>query len=186
MTDNMDENRYRQLFFDITDAHKIRTCIQCGTCSGSCPLSNHMDHAPRELFALIRDGEMTAVLKSNTPWYCVSCYQCMVRCPREIPVTDLMYALKRMALETGHAPGSSKMPDFYDAFRGLVEKQGRITETLVMARYGLRHPGDALRQIPLALRLLRRKRLELLPQQVRIATRFSRFLTAVSGRREKQ
>ncbi len=143
-----------------------------------------MDHAPRELFALIRDGEMTAVLRSNSPWYCVSCYQCTTRCPRQIPVTDLMYALKRMAAQTGNTPQDHKMPHLYRAFENLVVHRGRITEPLVMAQYGLHHPGDALRQIPLALRLLKRGRLEWLPQRVRLPRQFDGFLNAVAGGRE--
>ena len=49
-------------------------------------------------------------LKSNTPWMCVSCYHCVVRCPQEIHITDVMYAIKCMAIEAKlyqrfHRPG---------------------------------------------------------------------------------
>ena len=77
----------------------LQTCLQCGTCGGSCPSGPDMDHTPRAVFALVAAGEREAVLKSNTPWYCVSCYYCMVRCPQEIPVTDVMYTLRRMSGE---------------------------------------------------------------------------------------
>ncbi|MBK6710249.1 MAG: 4Fe-4S dicluster domain-containing protein [Chloroflexi bacterium] len=49
-------------------------CIQCGTCGGSCPSGQDMDHTPRQLFAMIRADMRDEVLRSNTPWYCVSCY----------------------------------------------------------------------------------------------------------------
>ncbi len=74
----------------------LLTCIQCGTCGGSCPSGADMDHTPRQLFAMINAGLRQDVLHSNTPWYCVSCYYCTVRCPKEIPITELMYTLKRM------------------------------------------------------------------------------------------
>lgn len=38
------------------------------------------------------------VLQSNTIWFCVSCYCCMARCPKDVHVTHLMYTLKRMAI----------------------------------------------------------------------------------------
>jgi heterodisulfide reductase subunit C/quinone-modifying oxidoreductase subunit QmoC len=136
-----------------------------------------MDHAPRELFALLRDGEIEEVLQSNTPWYCVSCYQCVVRCPREIPVTDIMYRLKQMALESGLAETTNKMPDFYRAFSRLVEHTGRMTDTTVMALYGIKHPVDVARNTGLALRLLKKGRIDILPMKVEKIQNITRLLS---------
>ena len=41
---------------------RLRHCIQCGTCGGSCPSAADMDHTPRELFAMIRAGMRDEVL----------------------------------------------------------------------------------------------------------------------------
>src|SRR3989337_4396957 len=89
------------------------TCLQCGTCGGSCPSGPDMDRTPRHLFAMISAGMRDEVLRSNTPWYCVACYYCTARCPKDIPITDLMYSLKRMAVreklyDDRDAPDSSK------------------------------------------------------------------------------
>ena len=73
-------------------------CIQCGTCGGSCPSGPDMNHTPRAIFEMIRAEMKDDVLRSNTPWYCVSCYYCMVRCPQEVHITDIMYTLKRMSI----------------------------------------------------------------------------------------
>ncbi len=162
----MDEQQLQQLFYEQAGGSQICRCIQCGTCSASCPLTDHMDYAPRKLFALIRDGHMEEVLRSNTPWYCVSCYRCVVRCPQQIPVTDLMYALKEMAWEHNLLPSVPNEPDLYRAFGNVVERYGRITEPLVMAGYGSRHPRDLLSSFPVAIRLLLRGRLDFFPQRV--------------------
>lgn len=153
-------------FLQTPKGMKLLHCIQCGTCSGSCPLAGCMDHAPRELFGLIRDGDMEAVLTSNTPWYCVSCYQCMARCPQQIPVTDIMYVLKQMAAERGLSPAGHKLPDLYRAFSREIEAHGRVSEARVMARYGTRHPLDMLAKAGLGLKLLARGRLELAPRSI--------------------
>ena len=50
----------------------LLTCIQCGTCGGSCPSGPDMDYSPRKLFAMIDAGMKEEVLRSNTPWFCVS------------------------------------------------------------------------------------------------------------------
>lgn len=165
-------------FFDHPDCHKIHRCIQCGTCSGSCPLGAEMDHAPRALFALIRDGEMELALESNTPWYCVSCYQCMDRCPREIPVADIMYRLKQLAIATGRQPRMHKLPDFYRAFAEDVAFNGRMTETHVMARYSLKHPKAAAANTQTAIKLLFRGRLDLMPNRTRQPAQIAALTTA--------
>lgn len=162
----MIDQRLAQEFLKSPKGFKLLHCIQCGTCSGSCPLAGCMDHAPRELFALLRDGDIQAVLTSNTPWYCVSCYQCMVRCPQQIPVTDIMYLLKQMAAERGLSPAGHKLPDLYRAFAREIEAHGRVSEALVMARYGIRHPLDMLGKASLGLKLLARRRLELIPRNI--------------------
>jgi heterodisulfide reductase subunit C len=141
--------------------HRVDSCIQCGTCSGSCPLASEMDFGPRGLFALIRAGDMEPALRSNTLWLCVSCQACTVRCPQEIPVTELIHALKQLALEHGLVPRGQKMPDLYQAFAAQVRSRGRASETMIAARYGLRHPGDMLDKMSLALELLKRKRMSL-------------------------
>ena len=173
----MNSLELKHKFFETPHAKKILRCIQCGACSGSCPMTDQMDHAPRELFALIRDGEMDDALRSNTIWYCVSCYHCVVRCPQEIPVIDLIYSLKQMADRQGLAPVHHKMPDLYHAFSHVVEQYGRITETMVMANYGMRHLLDAVTNIPLAVRLMKRGRIHLLPPKLIQRERIARMLS---------
>jgi len=180
----MDDRRLQLKFYETHDGKDVLKCIQCGTCSGSCPLSDKMDYAPRELFALIRDGEMEAVLRSNTQWYCVSCYQCMVRCPQEIPVTDLMYILKQMAIKQGISPKTAKMPDLYMTFYREVLKKGRLTEAMLMIRYGMKHPTDTLSNAFLAVKLLKRRRLEIIPQSIKEPKRISYLKSADSERTE--
>lgn len=163
----MDHQALLDQFYAHSDSCKIHGCIQCGTCSGSCPLGSAMDHAPRALLALIREGAIELALRSNTPWYCVSCYQCMERCPQQIPVADIMYRLKQMAMAAGCQPRDHKLPDFYRAFADDVGTHGRMTETHVMARYSLRHPKDAMANTATAVKLLTRGRLDLAANRTR-------------------
>jgi len=180
----MDDRRLLDQFFTDPDCRTIRHCIQCGTCSGSCPLGAEMDAAPRELFALIRDGDIDAALHSDTPWFCVSCYQCMDRCPQEIPVTDIMYRLKQMAMAAGCRPRSHKVADFYRALADDIGVNGRMTESHVMARYGLKHPGAAVANTLTAVKLLTRRRLDVLPGRTRRPVQIA-ALTANCRKKDK-
>lgn len=55
---------------------EIRLCIQCGTCTASCPNADRMEHTPSQLIAMARADMRQEVLKSNSMWYCLSCYTC--------------------------------------------------------------------------------------------------------------
>jgi heterodisulfide reductase subunit C len=149
---------------------RLTMCIQCGSCGGSCPSGPDMDHTPRSLFAMIDAGLKDLVLRSNTPWYCVSCYYCMVRCPQEVHITDIMYTLKRMAVEEGLYKESSAAdaPDFSETFIGNVENYGRSFELGLATRFHLsHHPLDMRKMAPMAIDMLRRGRIDLTPNRIK-------------------
>lgn len=151
------------------DPH-LEFCIQCGTCGGSCPSGPDMEHTPRKIFAMIEAGMKEDVLRSNTPWYCVSCYYCMVRCPQDVHITDLMYTLKRMAIKEGYYRESSAAdaPDFSETFIDMVENYGRSFELGLATRYHLRHhPLGAVKMAGFGLGMLRRGRMDLTPTKIK-------------------
>jgi heterodisulfide reductase subunit D len=79
----------------------LLTCIQCGSCSSSCPAVNNMDITPRTLWQLIRWGLRDEALNSRTFWICTQCYACTVRCPRGIITSENMRLLRKWAAEEG-------------------------------------------------------------------------------------
>lgn len=84
---------------------EFNACIQCGMCGGSCPLGHAMDYLPRKIIHLAREGLVEPVLRSTTPWLCVSCYTCAARCPGGLPITDVLFpALRDAALAAGVQP----------------------------------------------------------------------------------
>lgn len=76
----------------------IRQCIQCGTCSTSCPTAYAMDYTPRQVWRLLQLGFVEQVLNSQTFWLCTVCASCQVRCRRGIDIKDAMVALKEWAI----------------------------------------------------------------------------------------
>jgi heterodisulfide reductase subunit C len=113
---------------------KLYGCIQCGTCSATCPVSIYMDHTPRQLMALTRAGFKKEALDSRTIWLCASCYACTVDCPKEIKITDIMYALKRQAIREGVYPKRFPIPVLAREFFKMVRSRGRITESRLVMR----------------------------------------------------
>ena len=145
----------------------LEMCIQCGSCGGSCPSAADMDHTPRMLFAMLRAGMREEVLRSNTPWVCVSCYHCVVRCPQEVHVADIMYTLKSMAIRA-KLYRDSTAPHFSQTFVSLVERYGRSFELGLAARHYLRHfPLRLPGMLPMGFGLLSKERLALRPHAIK-------------------
>ncbi|MFQ3566958.1 MAG: 4Fe-4S dicluster domain-containing protein [Aggregatilineales bacterium] len=157
---------YQEVMAETPHGKRLATCLQCGTCGGSCPSAAEMDATPRRLFALLAAGEDDAVLTSNTPWYCVACYLCMVRCPQEIPITDLLYTIKQKAVERGLYHRESHV-EWSESFVGYVERYGRSFEFGLATRYHLFHqPLTMARKTGLGFDLLRKRRLAPTPDRI--------------------
>jgi heterodisulfide reductase subunit C len=77
---------------------KITSCIQCGICSGSCPMINEMDLTPAQIMLMTLLGQKEELLKSKSIWICASCYTCTVRCPRELDLSKVAEALRQVKL----------------------------------------------------------------------------------------
>jgi heterodisulfide reductase subunit C len=152
----------------IPDGERIRQCIQCGTCTGSCPVSYAMDISPRRVIALYRAGELEPVLRSNTIWMCASCYACTVRCPVGIRITDLMYAFKRVAKEQRLHPKHLAAHALSSSFLRIVNRYGRNHEVLLLLWYAMRtNPLKLIPMIPLGWRLRSKGRIPLAPKGIR-------------------
>lgn len=69
-------------------------CIQCGRCSASCPVAQHMDILPHRVVWELSQGKIAKIQNSNTPWKCLSCFACSARCPKSIDPAALIEAVR--------------------------------------------------------------------------------------------
>lgn len=178
----MPENSKHPSFYDrlvaaTPDGEILAQCLQCGSCGGSCPSGPDMDTSPRQLFAMVMADMEEEVLSSNTPWYCVSCYYCTVRCPQEIPITDLMYSLKQMAIQAGKYRQADHV-DFSNSFIGNVERYGRSFEFGLATRYHLSHnPLKMVGKGGLGFQMLTKGRLSTTPERIHNMPQLSAILS---------
>jgi heterodisulfide reductase subunit C2 len=141
---------------------KILSCLQCGTCGGACPLSVYMDYTPRRLIGMLREGFKQEVVESFAIWLCASCYECTVRCPAGIKVTDVMYALKRIAIREGIYPRRFPIPVLAKEFMETLKGTGRTNEFRLVLRVLIKTaPMKLLTSWPLGLKLWRHGRMRL-------------------------
>jgi len=92
------------------NGERIRTCLQCGMCSGICPYGYLMDFPPGRMIAALRSEIFDRVLKTDTVWMCVSCYACTEVCPSGIPLTEkLMTRAKEEMILAGQIPAELQL-----------------------------------------------------------------------------
>jgi heterodisulfide reductase subunit C2 len=140
---------------------EVQACIQCGTCTGSCPNAFAMDRTPRQLWRLLVMDEVEEIFRSKTFILCSACYLCTLRCPRGLPLTDLMAGLKAEAARQGIGQYRAATL-FYDSFLANVRRNGRVQEMGLMMTYFTRlgHPGPPLANTGLGFKLMAKGKLK--------------------------
>lgn len=78
----------------------VKACFQCGTCTGSCPSGRRTAIRTRQIMRKAVLG-LKEVLSDEDLWLCSTCYTCYERCPRSIPVTDVIIKLRNLASQRG-------------------------------------------------------------------------------------
>ncbi|MEW6227444.1 MAG: 4Fe-4S dicluster domain-containing protein [Bacillota bacterium] len=101
----------------------IKYCFQCGTCTSGCPVAElDSKYNPRRIIRMAILGMRERVLSSDFIWLCSTCYTCYERCPQDVRITEVMNALKNMAVKAGY---------LHPAFRAqaeLIAGHGRLYE----------------------------------------------------------
>ena len=161
--------RYRNQFLheveaNVEEGEWVKMCMQCGVCSGSCPFGPHWEHPPQEIFMMIRAGEREEVLKSDSMWMCTSCYNCIDRCPRGLPITHIMHGLAHYAERLGLAPRENPTRKFALKFWDNLTQTGRVNELkLGLALYFMNGFGEgiktALKMKDVGMGMMKTKRL---------------------------
>lgn len=81
----------------------IKLCFACGICTASCPIREIDSHYnPRKIIRMVLLGMKDRVLKSDFIWFCSGCYACTERCPQGVRFTDVMNAIKNLAVKQGY------------------------------------------------------------------------------------
>ncbi|MBF0624784.1 MAG: 4Fe-4S dicluster domain-containing protein [Magnetococcales bacterium] len=161
----------RKVYKNAEMGHWIKMCMQCGVCSGSCPLGplGAWEFGPREIFQRVRAGKEEEILGSGAMWMCTSCYNCIVRCPRGLPITHIVHGLARYAVETGKVKPTQPTARFATkVFWNNIVKTGRVGEAaLSMHLYFIDGIGTGISNVlemkDVALGMLKSKRLNPIP-----------------------
>ncbi len=79
-------------------------CIQCGKCTGGCPVARKTTLNVRTLiYHMLVDSNMD-VKAHEELWDCTSCFTCVERCPKDVQPAELIIALRGELVEGGRIP----------------------------------------------------------------------------------
>ena len=163
----------------------VAACYQCGTCTGACPVAaaGGMDYMPRAIMRMINAGMEQEVLSSETIWTCASCYACVVRCPRDIEITDVMTQLRNVALQKGIKARRGKV--YNEGFMDIVRRHGRMYEAELVVRYNLlTNPLNFVGLVPVGLRMILKGKLRFLPDRPQGRSEVSAIFDRLEGGKE--
>lgn len=163
-----------------THGNPTKTCIQCGTCSGTCPVADFMDQTPRRLIGMINADLKEDVLDCNTYWFCASCYHCTVRCPAGIDIADVMYAVKRYSI--WHKTYSEDLvgPTFSETFVKTIVRSGRSFEPILAPTYmfsmGIK---EVIQEAYMGTQMMLKGRMPVLPSRIKRLDNFKEMIRRI-------
>jgi len=100
----------------------IKVCFSCGLCTAGCPVSEiDENYNPRKIIHMVLLGMREQVLSSDFIWLCSLCYTCYAHCPQNVKFTDVMRALRTMAVKEGYV---------HPSFPGQIEEIDSLSQKL--------------------------------------------------------
>lgn len=115
----------------------VLACIQCGRCTSSCPVAKVVrEHNPRKLMEMTILGLRSEVLEGQLPWYCLSCFTCLDRCPQGGDVGEVMFAIRNLTAKQGNIPEGILVQARSLYENGRVVTAGRMA-VIQREKYGL-------------------------------------------------
>ncbi|OPY02001.1 MAG: sn-glycerol-3-phosphate dehydrogenase subunit C [Syntrophorhabdus sp. PtaB.Bin047] len=143
----------------------VSVCYQCCRCTNGCPVAEHMDIVPHRVIGYILSGEREKVVASASPWTCLQCATCSLRCPNGIDVARVFETLRQISAASGLA-AKNDVRHFDDLIIDSVERHGRLAEMETIMRYRL-SKRQFLKDAAMGLDMLKKGRIGLSSHDIR-------------------
>ncbi|MDE7124479.1 MAG: 4Fe-4S dicluster domain-containing protein [Eubacterium sp.] len=91
-------------------------CMRCGKCSATCPSYDEMEYHPHQFVYMVEKGDIEPLMNSKSLYYCLSCFACVERCPRNVEPAKLVEAVRLAVIRQqgeNHLKADS-IPDLLD------------------------------------------------------------------------
>ena len=102
------KKRQSEMVQEISGTNPLK-CMKCGKCSASCPAFEKMDIKPHQFVSYVINENVEELAKCESLWYCLSCFACVERCPRDVKPGKLVDAARQIAVR--QKGGAYLVPD---------------------------------------------------------------------------
>jgi len=128
----------------------IKLCYACGLCTASCPVSDiDQKFNPRKIIHMVLLGMRKEVLSSDVLWFCIQCYTCQAHCPQNVDFSDIVKALRSMAVREGYIH-----PSFVDKVKEIDAFSQKLRHQMVSEIVDSRDQGVKVEPSALAAKAL--------------------------------
>jgi Fe-S oxidoreductase len=113
----------------ITEQLELLGCIQCGKCTGGCPVARKTALNIRGLiYHMLVEPEMDVDAHPEL-WDCTCCFTCVERCLKDVEPAELIIALRAQLVESGRVPdtiGAALMAIFRQGNPVGIAREDRV------------------------------------------------------------
>jgi len=113
---------------ELVNTTKTYYCLDCGVCTGSCPVSRVFpEFSPRQIIE--RSLYELEEFSDDTIWSCLTCAQCSIRCPANINFPEFIRLMRDEAHELGFdgVPSHNGMLQTIMSIQTKDIKQNRVS-----------------------------------------------------------
>ncbi len=84
------------------EKYDLLGCIQCGRCTGGCPVTVRTDlNVRRFVYDTVDEDALEELAKMPEVWDCTACNTCAVRCPKGLKPVEVLIGLRNIMVESG-------------------------------------------------------------------------------------
>ena len=86
----------------FTEKFDLLGCIQCGRCTGGCPVTVRTDlNVRRFVYDAYSEAKLDELARLVEIWDCTACHTCAVRCPKGLKPLEVLIGLRSMLVDSG-------------------------------------------------------------------------------------
>ena len=87
----------------FVEKYDLLGCIQCGRCTGGCPVTARTPlNVRRFVYDTMDDDRLEALSEQPEIWDCTTCNTCAIRCPKGLEPFEVLLGLRAMRAEEGN------------------------------------------------------------------------------------
>jgi Fe-S oxidoreductase len=104
-----------ELLQDLVHGPRLFHCLECGRCTGVCPVARHQPFSPRRLISRALSAGGAALAEEPSLWTCLTCNRCQAICPTGVDYDRFILTARAAVVAATGSPVSAQIVAQQDA-----------------------------------------------------------------------